>query len=78
MSGMITYQCDGMPSMRGCGAETTISVPYVREGRKKSGWLVAHATDDLAGTPSVPRHLLYFCPSCAEVVLEQERKAGRA
>lgn len=68
---MHTYQCDGMPRMSGCGNETTISVPYVREGRKKSGWLVTHATEDLKGTPTVPIHLLFFCPSCADIVERQ-------
>jgi hypothetical protein len=69
---MHTYQCDGMPTMAGCSSETTISVPYVREGRKKSGWLVTHATEDLEGTPTIPIHLLFFCPSCADIVEEQD------
>lgn len=71
---MHTYQCDGMPTMSGCGEQITISVPYVKEGRKKSGWLVTHATEDMQGTPSIPIHLMFFCPACAAVVEEQDRR----
>lgn len=74
---MHTYQCDGMPTPYGCSSDIAISVPYVREGRKKSGWLVTHATDDTEGTPSVPRHLMFFCPSCADIVEQQTKEAGR-
>jgi hypothetical protein len=28
----------------------------------------------MEGTPSVPLLLLFFCPSCAPVVLEQEKR----
>lgn len=74
-SRMHTYECDGMPTMRGCGSEITIPVPYVKEGRKKSGWLVSHATEDIDNTPTTPIHLMFFCPSCADVVEKQEREA---
>jgi hypothetical protein len=47
----------------------------IREGRKKSGWLVTHSVDD-DGAPDEPRMLLFFCPSCAEIVIEQAAKAG--
>ena len=65
-----TVWCDGMPSMSGCGESFTPTRRMFREGRKKSGWLVTHGVD-FDGTPDEPRTLLFFCPSCAAIVLSQ-------
>ena len=65
-----TVWCDGMPSMSGCGESFTPTRRMFREGRKKSGWLVTHGVD-FDGTPDEPRTLLFFCPSCAVIVLSQ-------
>jgi hypothetical protein len=67
-----TIYCDGMPSMSGCPSHIKPKRRWTVEGRKPNGWLVDHATEDMAGTPSVPLFLLYFCPSCAEIVLRQK------
>ena len=65
-----TVWCDGMPGLSGCGNSYLPTRPVIREGRKKSGWLVTHAVD-FDGTAYEPRHLLFFCPSCAVIVLSQ-------
>ena len=69
-----TYFCDGMPTQMGCPEEIRPTRPWRGEGRKKSRWLVNHATEDMKGTPSMPLFLLHFCPSCAEIVLRQIAK----
>lgn len=76
MSGMTETQCDGMPTMMGCGQSITNSVPYKLPGKKKSGWLVIWGIND-DGTED-KEMLLTFCPRCAVIVEEQEakRKAG--
>ncbi len=60
--------CDGMPTMFGCPSETKAR-RWTKEGLKPGGWLLDHATEDLAGTPSVPLFPMHFCPSCAQIVL---------
>lgn len=74
------YRCDGMPTLRGCGAEVVVSRRFVRVGEKSTGWLVTYGSCD-PGDPSDPaddKHgndldvVLTFCPSCAAVVKEQE------
>ena len=69
--------CDGMPSMMGCAERIKPTRKWTKEGRKKTGWLVDHATEDIWGTPSKPIYLLHFCPSCAEIVLRQIAKQER-
>ena len=70
--------CDGMPTHYGCHSTIRPTRPWRGEGRKKSRWLVSHATEDIWGTPSVPIFLLHFCPSCAEIVLRQIAKQEAA
>ena len=69
-----TVYCDGFPHYYGCDETIKPARPWRGEGRKKSRWLVNHATDDIWGTPTVPLFLLHFCPSCAEIVLRQIAK----
>jgi hypothetical protein len=64
--------CDGMPTQYGCPSRTQVKRRWTAEGMKPNGWLVDHATEDMAGTPTVPRFLLHFCPSCAVIVLSQD------
>jgi hypothetical protein len=71
---MIEVICDGMPTNYGCPGRIELRRLWTAEGMKPSGWLVTHATEDRAGTPSVPRYLVFFCPSCAPIVLAQEAK----
>jgi hypothetical protein len=62
-----------MPTMMGCPSEIAPTRPYVRPGRKRSGWLVVEGIGD-DGKPVIPQALLHFCPSCAIVVLDQIAK----
>src|SRR5690606_22553684 len=32
------YRCDGMPTLRGCGAEVTVTRRLTRVGLKSTGW----------------------------------------
>lgn len=74
---MVEIICDGMPTWRGCPGRIKLRRAWTAEGMKPSGWLVDHATDDIYGKPSVPRYLLFFCPSCAQIVLGQIEKETR-
>ena len=69
--------CDGLPTMMGCGGRIHPKRRWTAEGMKPSGWLVDHATEDMAGTPTVPTFLLHFCPSCAQIVQAQDTKGTR-
>ena len=57
------YCCDGMPTMRGCGQEVTVSRRFSRVGKKSTGWLVCYG-QDFDGTLDTDV-VLTFCPSCA-------------
>lgn len=65
--------CWGMPTLAGCPNEIQTIVPYVRPGLKKSGWLLTYAWDDVEKQDDKSM-LLAFCPECAQVVIEQERR----
>lgn len=75
------YRCDGMPSLRGCGAELIVSRRLSRVGKKKSGWLVIYGLEPKPGTEGLfddpdqweEDHdvVLTFCPDCAKVVEAQ-------
>ena len=69
-----TIVCDGIPSMMGCPSRVELKRRWTTEGKKPNGWLVDHATEDIWGTPTRPLYLLYFCPSCAPIVLAQIEK----
>ena len=69
--------CDGMPTHYGCPEHTMIR-RWTKEGIKPGVWLLTHATEDTAGTPSVPLFPLHFCPSCAQLVLAQLATPGGA
>lgn len=60
------YDCDGMPTMMGCGESIVITRKLARTGLKKSGWLVCYGTDD-DGSDDLDV-VLTFGPSCAAVV----------
>ena len=66
-----------MPDMYGGGARTA-ERRWAKAGIKPGGWLLTHATDDMAGTPSVPLFPLHFCPSCAPIVLATMVNLGGA
>jgi hypothetical protein len=76
------YRCDGMPGPMGCGDELITKRRLARVGVKPSGWLVCHGTVTLDGTGGDDGKghdldvVLTFCPSCREVV-EQQQKAAR-
>ena len=67
------YRCDGMPSPMGCGASVVVTRRFTRVGVKKTGWLVCYGRED-DGTDDVDV-VLTFCPSCAVVVMRQERES---
>ena len=76
------YDCDGMPTLMGCGAQITVTRQYVRTGRKSSGWLVTFGLEpDTEDTPidsPTGWHedkdvVLTFCPRCADIVEAQDR-----
>lgn len=82
--GGTAYDCDGMPTQMGCGEQITVSRPWSRVGKKKSGWLVTYGLEP--NTPDAPFDdrsqfhedhdvVLKFCPRCAAVVEEQDKKA---
>lgn len=79
VKGGYTYQCDGMPSHWGCGAEVTVSRRFARVGVKSTGWLVCYGIDTLDGTGGDDGKghdfdvVLTFCPDCRAVVEEQEK-----
>lgn len=73
VGGMWRYQCDGYPSVFGCGNEITISRKYSKVGNKKSGWLVCYGIEDDGEDHDV---VLTFCPRCTKVVKEQEKSHG--
>lgn len=71
------YQCDGMPTMRGCGSEIVVPRRFDRVGTKSTGWLVTYGrclpdeeADDKDGNDLDV--VLTFCPSCAAHVREFE------
>lgn len=73
------YDCAGMPTLMGCGAQVTVPRKWIRVGVKKSGWLVCYGLepdsyDAPLDDPSrlVEDHdvVLTFCPRCAAVVKE--------
>lgn len=66
---MVETQCDGMPSMRGCGETILLRRAFTKPGKKGSGWYVTWSLDD-HNKPIEP--LLHFCPSCAVTVQRQE------
>jgi len=74
------YRCDGVPSLMGCGAAVTVTRRWSRVGVKKFGWLACYgscfpdekADDDQGHDLDV---VLTFCPSCAEVVRQQESQS---
>lgn len=77
------YDCDGMPTLRGCGAQVKVTRQWTRTGTKKSGWVVMYGlepdTDDAPFDDPSQWHadhdvVLTFCPRCAEVVRGQEKK----
>jgi len=76
------YRCDGMPTVMGCGAQVTITVPYARVGKKSTGWLVTYGLADPESTTNADSKgndldvVLVFCPSCAKVVEEQDKRRG--
>lgn len=76
--GMWETTCDGIPTLMGCGNYIEHSVPFVKASRKRkpSGWLIIHGRDD-DDIGDDKRIVLAFCPKCADVVEEQERKRGR-
>jgi len=75
------YDCNGMPTMMGCGGQVVVSRRWARVGIKKSGWLVCYGME-----PKTPDSrfddpdswfedqdvVLTFCPSCAAVVEKKE------
>jgi hypothetical protein len=74
------YDCDGMPTMMGCGAQITVPRKWSRVGLKKSGWFVCFGLDSIDDskpiddpTNQVEDHdvVLTFCPSCTAVVRQQ-------
>ena len=70
---MELIECDGYPGQNGCGHEIEKRrTNWKKEGMKRNGWYVTHATDDDKSTPTVPLYLLYFCPSCSVIVHTQE------
>ena len=75
------YDCDGMPTLMGCGAQVTVPRKWARTGTKKSGWLVCYGLEpDTSDAPFDDRSrwhedhdiVLTFCPRCAEVVKSQK------
>jgi len=77
MSKIEIIECDGYPFQTGCNNYIDIGrTKWNVEGTKKNGWYVTHATEDFIGTPSKPLYLLYFCPSCAVIVHDQEERTG--
>jgi hypothetical protein len=79
VSGGYEYVCDGKPGGLGCGNTIKTTRRYSVVGRKKtSGWLVCYglcfpdekADDEYGHDLDV---VLAFCPSCAAIVLEQEK-----
>lgn len=77
------YDCDGMPTLMGCGAQVKVTRQWTRTGTKKSGWLVCYGLepircdlpiDDPANLYEDKDVVLTFCPRCAEVVREREKK----
>lgn len=74
------YRCDGMPTLRGCGAEVVVPRRWSRVGTKASGWLVCYGLDNIRGTGGDDGKgndldvVLTYCPSCAAVVAEQEAR----
>lgn len=67
--------CMGMPTMLGCPNEIKAGrTNWSTAGTKRNGWYATPATEDMAGTPSVPEFLCYFCPSCAIIVKAQEKR----
>lgn len=70
---MVRTQCDGMPYPAGCPNEIYTTRPYVKVGKKSTGWLVTYyqnddGSDDKSG-------ICVFCPSCAAIVEEHDRAA---
>lgn len=79
------YKCDGMPTLLGCGAEVTVPRKWTRVGLKRgSGWLVTYGLEPETLDTDIrdrdrwhddPDVVLTFCPRCAKVVAEQEKRA---
>lgn len=70
VEGGYQYDCDGMQTLMGCGGQIRVTRPWVRVGKKKSGWLVCYGID-FDGTEDKDI-VLTFCPECAVVVLAKE------
>lgn len=80
------YDCDGMPTLMGCGAQVTVPRKWTRVGKKKSGWLVCYGmepnSDDSRFDDPDAWHedhdiVLTFCPRCTLVVEESDKALGR-
>ncbi len=69
-TGGYEYQCDGMPSLMGCGEFVIVPRRFSRIGVKKSGWLVCYGLND-DNTPDRDV-VLTFCPRCAHHVRTHE------
>lgn len=65
------FDCDGMPTMMGCGASTIVTRRWVRVGTKSTGWLVCYGKDEDHRTDDADV-VLTFCPECAAIVREQD------
>lgn len=72
------FDCDGMPTMMGCGAQVTVTRRWSKVGKKTSGWLVVYGLcfpderpDDKHGHDLDV--VLTYCPSCAAVVEAQDK-----
>jgi hypothetical protein len=69
------YDCDGMPTLMGCGAHVIVTRRFARVGVKKTGWLVCYGRDEGPGDDGKGNDLdvvLAFCPSCRAVVERQD------
>jgi hypothetical protein len=73
------YYCDGMPTLMGCGSEVVVTRRFTKVGKKATGWLVCYGRDlpedSDDGKGNDLDVVLTFCPRCAAVVLEQDKKA---
>lgn len=77
------YRCDGLPTYMGCSAEVVVPRRWSRVGLKtKSGWLVTYGYCD-PNDPDDPADdkdgndldvVLTYCPRCAKIVLEQDKR----
>jgi hypothetical protein len=84
VTGGYLYRCDGMPRLGGCGAELIVTRRLARVGMKSSGWLVCYGMEPKPGMPGLfddpsqweedHDEVLTFCPSCTEVVRQQDER----